>query len=871
MNMRNKVTTNKRQTKLLIGIFCLFSLLSHAQNTPFNNHLSQDSVTLKKMLSFVRDIATFNHLFPQEKVYLHFDNTAYYLGETMWFKAYVVNSTSNLPTHLSKVLHVELLSPEGRIMETQKLKIENGQCSGQFSLTHLIHAGFYEVRAYTRLMLNWDEEGMFTRVFPLYNYPRKESAKMFYEPPKMHLLSSTQALPSYRPKTKKNASINLKFFPESGHLVEGLTSNVAFLATDNAGNPLDSIEGTIYNDKDEWITNFRTLHNGMGKFQFTPKPGESYRSEISYQGKTRSFDIPEVSPQGYVMSLNALRKDRIYIQLSRSKEMTSNLPLGLCGMCRGKITFFSTVTWDENNRFLVDIARNELPAGVNQFAVFDSEGTIYLERMVFVNPDSQINFSCQASQETFTGKDYVSMEIQLTDEIQTPIETTFSIAVRDSETDAPAPKASNMVQNLLLESDIKGYIQDIDYYFEADDPIHRQALDLLLSTQGWSRYEWQQMKKPKEFIVKHPIEDGIMVVGQLRSTFRKRIKKNTEIKIWILSEDGTYRSQKGSCFTDSLGKFAFIAEDFEGRWKMFIHTKENDKRKEMRVDLDRNFTPPARAILPQEKRLFIPLNSYSTTDSTILVTTEEEKTKEIIGDKSRWENLLPTVDIKAKNMWESKDIMRWHNIIIDLNDERERMNDTGEDYLKSFYEWLEETNRYFSYSLDTIGKFGATYKNRPVLFATHRAGTPTWLSANGGVAIDIENLTMNDLDAIAISDKPGVSQALFTDTITDERSVVISLFVKEEYFTQEHDDRKGERKTFLKGYSPKKKFYMPDYSMTTLPDEKDYRRTLYWNPEVKTDTNGKARIEFYNTETCRKMKVSIATLTPNGLFGEWEQ
>lgn len=864
--MRNSITTNKRQTKLLAGIFLLFSLLGYSQNTV---SLSQDTIALKKLQGFVRNIATFNHLFPQEKVYLHFDNTAYYLGETMWFKAYVVNSTSNLPTQLSKVLHVELLSPEGRIMETQKLKIENGQCSGQFSLTHLIHAGFYEVRAYTRLMLNWDNEVMFTRVFPLYNYPREESKEMFYNTPKMHLLSSTQSLPNYRPKAKKSEQINLTFFPEGGHLVEGLSSNVAFLVTDDSGNPLNNIEGIIYNDKNESLCNFRTLHNGMGKFQFTPQPEESYRAEILFQDKKQTFKLPKASPQGYVITLNALRKDRIFIQLSRSKEIAPQHPLGLCGMCRGKITFFTPITWDKENRFMVDINRSELPAGVNQFAVFDSEGTIYLERMAFIWPNNKINFSYHTNQETFTGKENVKMEIQLTDEHQTPIETTFSVSVRDSETDTPSPRTSNMQQNLLLESDIKGYIKDIDYYFEADDQIHRMATDLLLSTQGWSRYEWQQMKKPKEFIVNHPIEEGIMVVGQLRSTFRKRIKKNSEIKIWILSEDGTYRNQKGSCFTDSLGKFAFVAEDFEGRWKMFIHTKENDKRKEMRVDLDRNFSPTARSIAPIEKQLFTPLYNKDS-DSSIVVIEDEEQTDKVMGHKRRWENLLPTVNIKAKNLWESKEMMRWHNIIIDLNDERERMNDTGEDYLKLFYEWLEETNSYFSYSADT-GNFTATYKNRPVIFASHRAGTPTWLSANGGVSINVENLTMNDLDAIAISDKPGVGLALFTDTLIDERTVIISLFVKESYFTQEHDDRKGERKTFLKGYSPKRQFYMPDYSMTALPEEKDYRRTLYWNPDVKTDSNGRANIEFYNTETCRKMKVSIATLTSGGLFGECEK
>ena len=105
----------------------------------------QDSVRLK-LNSFVRNINTFNNLYPQEKVYLHFDNTGYYLGETIWFKAYLATAENNRLSGLSKVLYVELLTPEGDIVETKKLKIEDGQAHGEFALKDIPYAGFFEVR-----------------------------------------------------------------------------------------------------------------------------------------------------------------------------------------------------------------------------------------------------------------------------------------------------------------------------------------------------------------------------------------------------------------------------------------------------------------------------------------------------------------------------------------------------------------------------------------------------------------------------------------------------------------------------------------------------------------------------------------------------
>ncbi|MCS2952825.1 hypothetical protein NXY21_06515 [Bacteroides thetaiotaomicron] len=119
---------------------------------------------------------TFNHYldqalsfakaYPREKAYLHFDNTSYYVGDTIWFKAYVTLSEGLLPTPISRPLYVELADQTGHIVEKQIIKITDGEGHGQFILpASSILSGYYEIRAFTRWMLGFDEQTYFSRTF----------------------------------------------------------------------------------------------------------------------------------------------------------------------------------------------------------------------------------------------------------------------------------------------------------------------------------------------------------------------------------------------------------------------------------------------------------------------------------------------------------------------------------------------------------------------------------------------------------------------------------------------------------------------------------------------------------------------------------
>ena len=133
-----------------------------------------DSIAVR-LQGFVSALEQFGKALPQEKVYLHLIIPAISQGDQIWFQCYVVTSEFNRPTAWSKTLYVELLNPGGEIVSRQILPIRNGRCQGNFTLTHLpFYSGFYEVRAYTKYMLNFGEATVFSRIFPVFDKPDSE-------------------------------------------------------------------------------------------------------------------------------------------------------------------------------------------------------------------------------------------------------------------------------------------------------------------------------------------------------------------------------------------------------------------------------------------------------------------------------------------------------------------------------------------------------------------------------------------------------------------------------------------------------------------------------------------------------------------------
>ena len=479
--------------------FLLFFVEVSAQDT--------DSVA-NRLTEFVHVMNNFSKNIPQEKVYLHFDNTGYYQGDHIWFKCYVVTSGLHQASRLSKTLYVELLNPGGEVIDKQILKLENGQCHGDFTLNRIpFYSGFYEIRAYTKYMLNFGEDVIFSRMLPVFDKPKEEGN--FQEKNMQKYIART--FPMIRTQPRKEKKVNLKFFPEGGNLVQDVASQVAFEATDEFGNPID-ITGTVVNKAKEEISRFSTIHNGRGIFTYTPTGQEKDKEKaiVDFDGKKFQFDMPAALPQGFVLTVdNVSYPDSIEVAIRKQKDTPAEM-LGMAVISRGRLRQFFLIADDESARFKFD--KTGLPSGVAQIVLFNGNGKILCDRLLFTYKDELLKIKAETGKKTYQPHELVDMKFTVTDKDENPVQAPFSLSVKDG-TDGVEYK-HNILTDLLLMSEIKGYVRDPSYYFEADDHAHRQTLDLLLMVQGWRRYSWPQMTGTEPFELKYLPEQGIETQGQ---------------------------------------------------------------------------------------------------------------------------------------------------------------------------------------------------------------------------------------------------------------------------------------------------------------------------------------------------------------------
>ena len=805
-----------------------------------------DTISVTRRLhSFMRNITTFNSLFPQEKVYLHLDNTGYFIGETIWFKAYVLRTDRETATDISRVLYVELVQPGGEVLKTCKLRIENGQADGCFKLDDAyLLSGFYEIRAYTRYMTNWDHRGIFSAVLPVFKKPEREGD---YSRKQIDRLNYYRELPDYREQDSTqtgSGGVHIGFYPEGGKAVCGLPCRMAFRITDN-GLPTDTVaylmneEGTV----EDTVT---TEREGRGLFSYTPDGSARYLCLSPRSGrKAERFRLPDAEAEGCVMSVDAIsHPDTIGVRiLSLTKDT-----LGLTLMHSGKIIYGDVTEVSPGSGLTLAFPRRMLPGGVSQFTLFDRKGEILSERLVFVRPDPQPADTIRIAPLTTTL--YPCCPVRLT--VTALPQTTFSFSATDVAS-ATGGRSMNPQAWLMLASEIGGYVHRPEFYFESDDTEHRRAADLLMMVQGWRRYDWRTMSGNATFKVEQPVEDRLYLFGRLNRKWRWNPVDGVKLSAYLYNSQGA--SLTGHTVTDSTGFYAFSLPDIYGEWNMMLKTQKGGKNKSYYMAINRHFSPPLRSVTAEETVQTPPTEANLTIrrDSTGLSDTPLLPSRDIIA--------MPEVQVKEKRPFENARAA-WENEIsgahvsyvhYDCDKESDRMADRGEE-IPAFEDWLDEKNPFFSYDWGIRGDRQWWYKGRPV----------HWVLNNNSSNADMFPVFLDEVKSIHICDDLTTWRKYGGKELYGITPVTVFLYTHHKFLR----NVKGLRRTHFQGYNVPSTFEMNDYSV--LPPMEDFRRTLFWAPDVTTDQNGKAAIEFYNNSSCSDIHVSAEAITPDGhcIFNE---
>lgn len=858
----------------LIIAWLLVSIASvSAQNSPFQS-----------LLSYLQNTYQFSQICQQEKVYLHFDNTAYFQGDIIWFSAYVVNASTQSPAP-SKVLYVELLSPNGVVLKQLKLKVENGRASGSIPLVDVsteearalrgvmaLPSGFYEVRAYTRTMLNFDDAGVFSRVFPVYETPKKEGD---YSNPTMQRWDNPYDM--QRPEAEKTKSLSVTFYPEGGNLVMGVANRIAFKAIGANGQGVE-VSGSIDQDEQE-PTILTTLHDGMGYFTFTPTK-KRHSAEFTFEGKKYSFRLPEPIDEGYALYVDNLRAGQLRGQLKGYAGCPDEL-LGVMLINKGMVCYFDTLSIQDGVA-LIDIPKEKLPTGVHQLTLFNAKGQVFAQRQLFVNNGIEagaIHISTTASNyEPFAP---VVLGVQTTAPDGNPMPATISLAVRDQQNLGTAYN-DNLLTNLLLSSELKGYIHKPEYYFESNDATHTRALDLLMMTQGWTRYNWKQMSRVEPFYIKHYVEDGLVIDGCVLGRMKDTPIEGATVKMTLYSPDRSQK-QESTVTTDKDGCFGFAVEEFYDKWDMFLSVTRNDKEIDCRIRLDRASRPAVKAYTATDTHL----PQHIATLDTALYAVEKDPFLQEVPDSIF---LLDNVDVHGRKKYIDFLTFKAYN----AEEDTEFHLDQGK-YTYMVRDYLAEKGYNIDYSrYDGVIPEGLSTRdevmawtleqcpinNRRVLWYLHNEDSK-WMKASYTPGFDID---MEDVKSIIVYDSPFefayhpiVREALapdIIDSLNQPKTLNDVTFTRGLYIIDitmypkglRRSQVKGQRQTTFRGYTSGTEFYAPEYPDGPIKGDVDYRRTLYWNPALTTDDKGQAEVLFYNNGYSKQFHISAEGITPQGII-----
>lgn len=843
-----------------------------------------------ELMRFAGNIHQFNSIFPQEKVYLQFDNTSYYTGETIWFKAFVVNA-STLKRAQSKVLYVDLISPTGVLLKQQKLKIVAGQADGSFALMDgsteqarekrgvlEYPSGFYEVRAYTSYMLNFSDETVFSRVFAVYEKPKKEG-NYYAEAPTIRIRWD-QAPEEHRPETEKLRKINCEFYPEGGHLVTGKPCRVAFKVTDETGFGIDAT-GTL----DDTDITFSTTHDGMGWFTFTPAERKN-NVTITAGGRSKSFKLPEPEPSGLTLQVDAKQSDDIRLHIDCTPELVGTT-LGMALTCRGEVFDFCTVQ-TTSQPVEQSISMKGIPEGVCRVYLFGPDGNIYASRSVYHHSGgiSQPQIEVYADKDKYEPFEKVALKFSLKDGLGNPFRDRFCLSVRDMRGQGNA-LADDLRTSMLLSSDLKGFIENPSWYFDSEDTERDTALDLLMLVQGWERYDWQIMTGQKEFRERHRIEENLTLNGWIMNSSGKKPMDSIEVLASLMPNDKTL-TETYSYRTDSSGYFGFdIGAEFYDKAKFSISAQPKRKRligPDARIVFDRSLSPTIRAYQPQEL-IFTGLSSAAKKKGIKDELTLQEELETVIS-KDRG-IVLPEVDIEEERMYVDYFTFKAYDVVKDVEVELDK-GDYSTDFmgymLEKGYnvniEWDEDKSETCIDLINGYEPFFYLHNNDRYLYF--------------GVYENPLTLESQDIKSIIVFDRPMYmsdiimqcplfqSSQQFQDTINrllidggamalieymNQRLLLVDVQVKElgELSTRDKIFNINKRITTVDGYSRPYAFYSPQYPNGPIPGDVDYRRTLYWNPNVVTDSTGTARVEFYNNSYSTRFNISGAGITASGV------
>jgi hypothetical protein len=764
--------------------------------------------------SFDSLVNQYNAKFPQEKIYIHFDNNSYLPGSDIGFKAYLMNGPE--PSKLNRNLYTDWYDSDGNLLAHQTSPILLSSAFGTFSIPLAYKGNAVTVIAYTGWMLNFDSAFLFRKQITILQ-------------PTVSL-PTIATLPSYR----------LQFFPEGGEMVNGLTSFVAFKATDNHGNPFP-VKAVIRNDKEEEIARFQSVHDGMGKFALIPDTSAYYAEWTAPDGIVRRTSLPKVLFEGITMQVNTIDQS-CFVRMYRSAELMPSLR---------KLTMLMTINQQIVSQTKVDITNtfstqikiplSDLPSGIATITLLNSYQEPVCERVIFIN-NEEYKLNAEIRLDTINTEKLAKnvIEINLPDTI--PVNMSFSVTNDDYTEESTDP----IYSSLLLSADIKGKIHNPAFYFTSPKETAQPLLDLVMLTNGWRRIIWKKVFDTTQWHINYPMDTTyIALFGNVEGLNEKKLLNSETINLILLGKDSS--RQVYIVPVSSNGFFQESKLFFYDTAKLFFQlNKLQFLPGKASINFSTNLldSPVQRKVTP-----FITTTYDSVQLEVMRKIIERETAIRKLKDVSELKEVIVTSRIKTRieqmdELYTSGLFRSFNSISFDLiKDQRALSSFSIFDFLKGRIAGLNIQG-------SVIGRPTVNWSRSPVTFYLDEIPTDAELLAS---------IPMSNLAYVKLIRAP------FFGPLS-AGNAAISVYTKKGNDMTEN--MKGLESTLLKGYTMVKEFYQPDYSMEAPEMSKpDNRRALYWQPNIITDGSTRTiKLVFYNNSSAKKFKFVLEGINDNGQF-----
>ncbi|OJJ14509.1 hypothetical protein BKI52_42790 [marine bacterium AO1-C] len=662
--------------------------------------------------------------------------------------------------------------------------------------------------------------------------------------------------------TKKH----LTFFPEGGNLVVGIPNRVGFKAINRQGLGV-SVQGHIINEAGKKVAELKSTHLGMGSFAFTPQPDKKYTAVITQKnGAEQRFELPQALSQGFILKIQPSPRNRSLLMVQSSLRKRKKFTI--IAHCRGKSVFTASGTTKKNRPFKVTLNHDQLPTGILTFTVFDGQMTPQCERIIFSrNTQKALRIKIDTTLKNAAPREKVTLNLDVSSLRRMGANANLSVTVVDENMVKENPQHANILSYLLLASDLKGYIEQPNFYLKDEKLETRKALDLLMMTQGWRRFTWKKVVVDNYKVPEYKIEKALSISGVVTKPGGRPVD---DASVTLLSLDKevfqTTQTYGGGKFTfDNLrvrkgARLVFKATTAKGKDKLKVKIDKLADTLEIKAFTE---DPRVQNNLAQfeQKKVYlqnqakrVQLKKSLTFDPAIKMLEEVEiKAKKITGQDYK----------KRKVQLYSQPSYR---IRVDSGHFKPK---DGDDFMNYIQGKIPSLKVFYTAAGD---RFTITFRGSELNAVLGR--NPEILYLLDGQPVDSEVLRVLPPQSIAYIDMigPGRAGMYGATAVTNSGTAmngILAIYTKKDYKHPSTFRHKGiQGIIYQQGYYQTRQFYVPPYDNPAFVKNKlpDYRSTIYWNPSVKV-VNGKAQVSFFNADSVTNYRIIVEGISNEGAIG----